>query len=161
MTLDAAQIDLSNAFVEGMGYVALSRVRGLEHLILDGLNGMALRVSPLAKQIDVDLRARSDEAVLKFEKAIVSWHEAKERGEHEIKPEKKKTSKWSDKLDEMRKEFPNAYKPWSDTDDKKLVKEFSNGKTIPELSKLLGRHKGSIKVRLEKHFGEDVFEGVL
>lgn len=160
MTLDAAQIDLSNAFVEGMGYVALSRVRGLEHLVLDGLNGMALRVSPLAKQIDADLRARSDDAAAKNTEVIAKWHEAKERGEHELKPAKKKTSKWSDKLDAMRKDFPNAYKPWSDADDKKLVKEFSNGKTIPELSKLLGRHKGSIKVRLEKHFGEDVFEGV-
>src|SRR5690606_6171141 len=60
MTLDAARIDLSRAFVEGMGYVALSRVRSLKHLILDGLNGMALRVSPLAKQIDAELRAKSD-----------------------------------------------------------------------------------------------------
>jgi hypothetical protein len=157
MTLDAAQIDLSNAFVEGMGYVALSRVRGLEHLILDGINGMALRVSPLAKEIDAELRSRSESAIHTNATVIADWHKAKERGEHEIKPEKKKSSKWSDKLEHMRKEYPNAYKPWADADDKKLVKEFSNGKTIPELSKLLGRHKGSIKVRLEKHFGEDIF----
>ncbi|MEI6237876.1 MAG: PIF1 family DEAD/DEAH box helicase, partial [Candidatus Saccharibacteria bacterium] len=56
MTLDAARIDLSKAFVEGMGYVALSRVRSIEHLELDGLNGMALRVSPDAMQIDAELR---------------------------------------------------------------------------------------------------------
>lgn len=59
MTLDAARIDLSNAFVEGMGYVALSRVRSLENLILDGLNGMALRVSQEAKRIDQELREMS------------------------------------------------------------------------------------------------------
>jgi ATP-dependent exoDNAse (exonuclease V) alpha subunit len=157
MTLDAAQIDLSNAFVEGMGYVALSRVRGLEHLILDGINGMALKVSPLAKEIDAELRSRSESAIHTNAIVIADWHKAKERGEYEIKPEKKKSSKWSDKLEHMRKEYPNAYKPWADADDKKLVKEFSNGKTIPELSKLLVRHKGSIKVRLEKHFGEDIF----
>src|SRR6185369_15933432 len=63
MTLDAARIDLSRAFVEGMGYVALSRVRSIKHLILDGLNGMALRVSPMAKQIDADLRAKSGAAL--------------------------------------------------------------------------------------------------
>ncbi len=59
MTLDAARIDLGNAFVEGMGYVALSRVRGLKHLILDGLNNMALRVSPEAKALDQELRKMS------------------------------------------------------------------------------------------------------
>jgi ATP-dependent exoDNAse (exonuclease V) alpha subunit len=63
MTLDAARIDLSRAFVEGMGYVALSRVRSIEHLELDGLNSVALRVSPAAMQIDVELRQRSETAL--------------------------------------------------------------------------------------------------
>lgn len=157
MTLDAARIDLSRAFVEGMGYVALSRVRGLEHLALDGLNGMALRVSPLAKQIDTELRERSDRAVTANSKIIDEWVKAKDRGEHELKPLAKAGKTWADKLANMRQEYPNAYKPWADADDKKLVVEFSNGKTIPELSKLLGRHKGSIKQRLEKHLGEDIF----
>jgi hypothetical protein len=63
MTLDSASIDLSNAFVEGMGYVALSRVRGFKDLILEGLNGMALKTSPIARQIDVELRNLSEAAV--------------------------------------------------------------------------------------------------
>ena len=67
MTLDAARIDLSRAFVEGMGYVALSRVRGLKDLILDGLNGMALRVSPIARQLDIELQARSTETLHSLE----------------------------------------------------------------------------------------------
>lgn len=158
MTLDAARVDLSRAFVEGMGYVALSRVRGLEHLALDGLNGMALQVSPLAKKIDVELRSRSDDAVVTNQKVIADWHEAVKKGETEIKPEVKKSKTWADKLATMRQDYPNAYKPWSEADDRKLVLEFSNGKTVPELSKLLGRHKGSIRSRLEKHFGEDTFE---
>lgn len=158
MTLDAARIDLSRAFVEGMGYVALSRVRSLEHVALDGLNGMALQVSSLAKKIDAELRERSEKAVDDNSNVIKAWQDAKERGEHELKPEKKAGKGWTDKLATMRQEYPNAYKPWSDADDKKLVKSFSDGKTIPELSTLLGRHKGSIKLRLEKHFGEDVFE---
>jgi ATP-dependent exoDNAse (exonuclease V) alpha subunit len=158
MTLDAARVDLSKAFVEGMGYVALSRVRSMEHLALDGLNGMALRVSPLAKQIDADLRKRSEMAVTMHQEAINAWQKLEKAGKTEIAQSKEKKGGWSEKLASMRQEYPNAYKPWSDTDDKKLVAEFSDGKTIPELSTLLGRHKGSIKVRLEKHFGEGVFD---
>jgi ATP-dependent exoDNAse (exonuclease V) alpha subunit len=63
MTLDAASIDLSNAFVEGMGYVALSRVRGFKDLILEGINGMALKTSPIARQIDIELRTLSEAAI--------------------------------------------------------------------------------------------------
>ena len=46
MTLDAAEIDLGDAFEPGMGYVALSRVRSLTGLKLMNLNDMALKVSP-------------------------------------------------------------------------------------------------------------------
>lgn len=83
MTLDAARIDLSRAFVEGMGYVALSRVRGLRHLILDGLNGMALRVSPLARQIDTELRTKSDQALQTHADLIAQWQADEASGAHE------------------------------------------------------------------------------
>jgi len=83
MTLDAARIDLSRAFVEGMGYVALSRVRGLRYLVLDGFNAMALRVSPLAKQINAELRRRSDEALASHAAYLETWRGAEARGEHE------------------------------------------------------------------------------
>ncbi len=89
MTLDAARIDLSRAFVEGMGYVALSRVRSLEHLILDGLNGMALRVSPLAREIDADLRARSAQALQTHAEHITKWQTAEDSGENERAIEQK------------------------------------------------------------------------
>ena len=58
----------------------------------------------------------------------------------------------------MRKTHPNAYKPWENADDALLKQEFQNGKNIKELSKALGRHEGSIKMRLEKHFGEDTVQ---
>jgi ATP-dependent exoDNAse (exonuclease V) alpha subunit len=85
MTLDAARIDLSRAFVEGMGYVALSRVRGLKHLILDGLNGMALRVSPNARNIDAELRQKSEQAQHEYAKDINAWQTAEDNGENEQK----------------------------------------------------------------------------
>ncbi|QWQ32567.1 hypothetical protein KOY48_01790 [Candidatus Minimicrobia naudis] len=40
------------AFVEGMGYVALSRVRNLDNLYLYGINRRAMEVSPDALAID-------------------------------------------------------------------------------------------------------------
>lgn len=83
MTLDAARIDLSNAFVEGMGYVALSRVRGLRHLLLDGMNSMALRVSPLAKEIDAELRAKSRQALHDHAAAIKAWEEKEAAGQND------------------------------------------------------------------------------
>ena len=59
MTLDAAEIDLRKAFVPGMGYVALSRVRSLDNLYLKGINRRALMVSKKAQQIDAELRNKS------------------------------------------------------------------------------------------------------
>jgi ATP-dependent DNA helicase PIF1 len=58
MTLDAARVDLRRAFVPGMGYVALSRVRGLGNLSLLGINKMALEVSAEAREIDGRLAAK-------------------------------------------------------------------------------------------------------
>ncbi len=74
MTLDAAKIDLRRAFVPGMGYVALSRVRRLDSLSLFGINRMALTVSEEALSIDSQLRLLSQEAAERFaslrEKAV-------------------------------------------------------------------------------------------
>ena len=59
MTLDSAEVDLRNAFVEGMGYVGLSRVRSLKTLYLKGFNQRSLMVSPIARAIDTKLREKS------------------------------------------------------------------------------------------------------
>ncbi len=159
MTLDSAQIDLSKAFVEGMGYVALSRVRSLDNLVLDGMNGMALRTSPLARALDGELRARSIDTRDEHTDTIKVWVEqeeaAKNQPEKVLEPESNKKS-WSEKLAKMREEYPNAYKSWTETEDVKLVKLFAADNSVKALSKLLGRHPGSIRARLKKHFGDDV-----
>lgn len=59
MTLDTAEVDLSNAFVEGMGYVGLSRVRSLKTLYLKGFNQRSLQVSAVARAIDSKFKERS------------------------------------------------------------------------------------------------------
>ncbi|HTB48599.1 MAG TPA: HRDC domain-containing protein, partial [Verrucomicrobiae bacterium] len=59
MSLDAAEIDLSRAFTPGMGYVALSRVRGLDGLYLQGINAMALTMHPQIHELDRQFRQLS------------------------------------------------------------------------------------------------------
>lgn len=71
MTLDAAEIDLSKSFVEGMGYVALSRVKSLKGLRLLGFNEMALRVNPQVSEIDRNLHELSDETAKHLRK--IGW----------------------------------------------------------------------------------------
>lgn len=61
MSLDAAEIDLSRAFTPGMGYVALSRVRGLSGLYLKGINNMALNMHPQIHELDARLRHASSQ----------------------------------------------------------------------------------------------------
>jgi hypothetical protein len=158
MTLDGAHIDLRRAFVEGMGYVALSRVKSMQQLALEGLNGMALKTSPLAREIDSTLRARSAQALDEFAAVIAKWKqdEEKRKNEPEVEEEEKPASDWSDKLAKMREEYPNAYMPWEEDDDAKLKELFEKGQTLNKLTIKFGRHPGSIKKRLEKHFGEDV-----
>ncbi len=63
MTLDAAEIDLGDAFEPGMGYVALSRVRTLKGLKLMNLNEMALTVHPKILLQDHEFRKNSEEAL--------------------------------------------------------------------------------------------------
>ncbi len=155
MTLDAARIDLRKAFVEGMGYVALSRVKNLNTLYLHGINRMALQVSEDARQIDSLLRDRTASDTKRFA------HLKQQGTKRDLNPVKKKTSgaSWQDKLDKMREAHPNAYKPWTHEQDELLKQEFQNGIELSALSEHLGRHERSIILRLQKHFGEDVVVG--
>lgn len=152
MTLDAALIDLRKAFVEGMGYVALSRVKNLSNLYLTGINQMALRASEEARMIDSDLqqRGRADMERLKHLKDKASKRSS------EPKVSKSAAGGWQEKIAKMRETYPNAYRPWQLADDALLKQEFQNGVSVKDLSMHLGRHEGSIEMRLKKHFGEDV-----
>ena len=151
MTLDAALIDLRKAFVEGMGYVALSRVRNIESLFLRGINRMALAISEDAHTIDELLRTKSTNDAEAFE-YLIKRAEARKKAPL---PKRKNSTGWAEKIETMRKTYPNAYRPWTNQQDSELKQGFQNGKSVKELSKLLGRHDGSIVMRLQKHFGED------
>lgn len=153
MTLDAARIDLRKAFVEGMGYVALSRVKRLDSLSLMGINRMALKISEDALRIDESLRKKAHTDAKRFA------HLRGKAADRAKITDKKKTTDWSERLAKMREKHPNAYKPWLDADDALLKERFQNGDDLKELSKLLGRHERSIILRLQKHFGEDAVLG--
>jgi ATP-dependent DNA helicase PIF1 len=66
MSLDAAEIDLRNAFTYGQGYVALSRVRSLTGMKVIGLNSQALLVDPRVVHKDEHFREESDDAEFVF-----------------------------------------------------------------------------------------------
>ena len=151
MTLDAARIDLRKAFVEGMGYVALSRVKNLDNLYLHGINRLALTMSDTAHAIDKMLRTKAEQASEQFA------HLEQKAKARPLQPPKSavKSTSWAEKIDKMRQTYPNAYRPWTAQHDADLKQAFLNGQDLAQLSKLLGRHEGSIKLRLEKHFGED------
>jgi ATP-dependent DNA helicase PIF1 len=155
MTLDAARVDLSRAFVEGMGYVALSRVRGLKHLVVDGLNGMSLRVSPLARQIDQELRTRSAADTLTFAKEIAAWEAA------EANPPEEQEIPGIDldlfeKLKSWRLERAHADKvaPYMVAHNS-VLEDLSIRK--PETLKELGRIKGMGAKKLES-YGSDILQ---
>lgn len=68
MSLDNAEIDLRRTFTYGMGYVALSRVRTLEGIVLAGLNKQALLVDPRVLSLDQELKDQSAQNKILFAK---------------------------------------------------------------------------------------------
>ena len=67
MSLDAAEIDLRNAFTYGQGYVALSRVRTLTGMKVLGLNSQALLVDPRVVLRDEHFKEESEDIDATFD----------------------------------------------------------------------------------------------
>ncbi len=83
MSLDCAEIDLSNTFEFGMGYVALSRVRTLKGIKLLGMNDKALQVNQKAIDLDEILFNESKRCLRDYKK--LSAKEIKKEQEDFIK----------------------------------------------------------------------------
>lgn len=79
MSLDAARVDLSKAFVYGQGYVALSRVRTLDGLCVQGMHPNALQVDPKIVGQDERFLSESESATDTFnemeEEELTTLHE--------------------------------------------------------------------------------------
>nr|MBC8384083.1 HRDC domain-containing protein [Candidatus Cloacimonadota bacterium] len=63
---------------------------------------------------------------------------------------KKRLSKQNNFIKSIRKEFPNAYEKWTETDDQLLEVSFKMDQDINELAKLFQRKPGAIRSRLKK-----------
>ncbi len=164
MSLDAAHMDLSQAFEYGQGYVALSRVRTLAGLSLSGLNERALEVHPEVAARDRDFKVQSAAARKAFEAMGEKEHTELVRNfvlacggsstplgtSKESRSAKPDTLAKKYSVEEMRKKYPNAYRPWSKEEDAKLAQLFKMGQKTKAIAEALGRQTGSIRARLEK-----------
>ncbi len=152
MTLDGAQINLSNAFEYGMGYVALSRVRTMDGIHLIGFNETALLVHPDILELDKELRQKSEETAKEIcfdlpREASAEWgSDVEEVASPVIVPTKIK----SYLVEEIRKTHQSAYKKWSEEEDAQLILGFRDGFVISELAIAHGRKEGGINSRLKK-----------
>ncbi len=145
MSLDAAHIDLSRAFVYGQGYVALSRVRSLNGLTLAGINKRALEVHPDIQEKDIDFREQSKRAQETFvniqEKELVAMHGRflnASGGSVEV----------LDKVEQL------SAKAKREDPTKATLTLLHEGKTIDEIASVRNRKPSTIITHLEKLYDE-------
>ncbi|KKR79402.1 MAG: AAA ATPase [Candidatus Nomurabacteria bacterium GW2011_GWA2_40_9] len=140
MSLDEAVVDLSEVFEYGQGYVALSRVRRLKGLHLLGWNEMAFQVHPEVLKEDNAFRASSEASLTAF--AQISPEELQKMQDnfvkacggnttsHSIPPlqgegqgegfSAKAKKKKGLRFGKIREKHPNAFRSWTQGQDKEL-----------------------------------------
>ncbi len=147
MSLDAAVMDLSNAFEYGQGYVALSRVRSLGGLHLLGWNERALRVHPEALAKDGDFRRASEaeqERLACFgSDKTDALHQAHLRDMKGLPPAPEKPASANTRI-------ANAYKKWTVEEDADVSARHERGETVKAMAAALGRQEGGVRARLVK-----------
>ncbi len=147
MSLDAAVMDLSNAFEYGQGYVALSRVRSLGGLHLLGWNERALRVHPEALAKDADFRRASDAE----QERLASQDGAKTQALHQAHlADMKGVPAATDKPASANGRIANANKKWTSGEDADVSARFKGGETVKAMAAALGRQEGAVRARLVK-----------
>ncbi|MBI4088297.1 AAA family ATPase [Candidatus Kaiserbacteria bacterium] len=176
MSLDAAIIDLSQAFEFGQGYVAISRVRSLSGLFLEGFNERALELHPKVAATDRHFRAYSDAARKKFAALAASEKEKLEknflraigakdmhssaagaarsalRRSHSLGQSPRSDLAAPAGYSEIRERHPNAYKRWTPEDDNTLEGLFREKKSEKEMAERFDRKASAIRARL-MHLG--------
>jgi ATP-dependent exoDNAse (exonuclease V) alpha subunit len=147
MSLDAAVIDLSNAFEYGQGYVALSRVRSLGGLHLLGWNERALRVHPQALEKDADFRRASEaerERLADARSDTAALQAAFVRDPGGLPP----AGAGSPPAAASR--TGNAYKKWTQAEDADVSARYKRGESVRAIAAVLGRQEGGVRSRLVK-----------
>jgi len=153
MSLDAAVIDLSRAFEYGQGYVALSRLRGLAGLHLLGLNARALQVHPAAVEQDESFQSLSQTAL---QAAQAAGSEAIASRQREfladaLEEAEAAQAAASPQAAAARADgHAKAYAPWSEDEEKALVRRHQAGESVASIAAAHGRKPGAIRSRLKK-----------
>ncbi len=147
MSLDAAVMDLSNAFEYGQGYVALSRVRSLSGLHLLGWNERALRVHPLALEKDADFR-RASEA--ERERLASAGCEAEALQPAVVRELKGSEPAPADPSETANGRLGNSYKKWTAEEEADVSARFKRGESVKTIAAALGRQDGGVRSRLVK-----------
>lgn len=154
MTLDAAVVDLTRAFEYGQGYVALSRVRSFAGLELLGWNERALEVHPEILARDEEFRAQSRRTAETLVHRTQAEQETDERAFIRAygRKEEKQPPAHADRagFEIVRKQHPNAYRPWLPDDDADLKKLFSRGTSVKDLAARFDRQPSAIRARVRK-----------
>jgi hypothetical protein len=86
------------------------------------------------------------------EGVVVFWRDGEEVGRHRqprIRSlEMLNARSFGRRIEEARKQFPNAYRGWTTEQEETLAKLFAEGAGRDELVKALGRQPGGIETRL-------------
>jgi len=146
MTLDAAEIDLSNTFEKGQGYVALSRLKKLENLKLLGINQMALQVDSLAFKADKRFQELSAKAEQESKTAEL---------ENEAKKFIKKCGGTTDKKEILKQKGKIKTKSKKESTYDQTYDLIKLGRSISEIAEERGMVEGTIAshiIKLKKEY---------
>ncbi|MBP7811687.1 MAG: AAA family ATPase [Candidatus Moranbacteria bacterium] len=160
VSLDAAVMDLSQAFEFGQGYVALSRVRRLSGVHLIGINERALEVHPRVVQEDRIFREVSKATLAQSRSLKPEEQERQEQnfilivGGKRIEKRKDKRSE-EDRTSEsplvqIRKTHTQAYRPWTEKEEAHLRRLFNRGMPVKEIAVVLERQVGGVRSRMKR-----------
>ncbi len=154
MSLDAAVMDLSNAFEYGQGYVALSRVRSLNGLHLLGWNERALRVHPEALAKDGDFRRASEGEQKRLASAKSGRTDALQKTYlHEMTSRVPALGKELARAAETAPSSSGSaasYKKWTAEEEDEVSTRYKRGESVKSIAAALGRQDGGIRARLVK-----------
>ena len=68
-----------------------------------------------------------------------------------------RSKKWQEKLGKMREVYPKAFTEWTIEDDFELQDLFLEGWSVGDIVEKTGRQPGSVRARLKKNYGEELF----
>ena len=162
MTLDAAEIDLSQTFEVGQGYVALSRIRSLNGLRLMGMNEVALQVDESVLKIDKEMRRLSRLNVRKWESFSEEQKQAmftdfiRQAGGTVVKEEIEKNKRKIEEEEKDKKAFfaEQNKKGWSGLSKSRGTYSKEEGGTLQVTKKFIEEKKTLSEIAKERKISE-------